>query len=556
MVGEETETGCHDKSNSDDDYGIIVQQDGEQAYLNVKKDKDPLCSKGYRDVWAATATRKHNGLELNDRVAIKTIYVRTQDGSAASQSSEAKSGEPYCGPEERWRLAHQEICVLNHMGRKQRHPNVVGYFYTWIEQDNKTGDDDETATAEGTGQSEFKGTHSYPLVPFHSRYIHSSHISWPFTLMLYLRNLISFPPRAFSSHLFAVRTVNIVMELYERGTLEYLLKMEKNLECAETFPLIINIADAVDYLHSNRYIHRDIKPANILLRRDDHGYTAVLADLGLCVEYKEGGVSRAGTKPYCSYPEKKAEFASDVWMLGYTMAEMILSASRQGRYLPQSKGRLLDVLSGVDECYEDIVEIIGLCLQGESTLRPTARDLVRYLSFQEIESIKDLLESTGVTVQELLSTSRAIAEQLVYLHNKHYVLKDFTPSNIIYCKSAGDIVEVRLNLKPRKKASIYTSYPEEGEDMRSNIWSFGMVLLEMASSPYRLKDNRSASDWMDDLARNPEMIRSRIEDALMVTDSPGRRIREIISQCLNADPQRRPTADELLTDLNSISKNE
>jgi len=44
---------------------------------------------------------------------------------------------------------------------------------------------------------------------------------------------------------------------------------------------LVQLADALCFLHSHRVLHRDLKPANVFVRRGSHGLRAKLGDFGL-----------------------------------------------------------------------------------------------------------------------------------------------------------------------------------------------------------------------------------------------------------------------------------
>lgn len=70
----------------------------------------------------------------------------------------------------------------------------------------------------------------------------------------------------------------IVLEFVPGETLNRILARERKLPLAKALKLAEELADALEYAHSQGVVHRDIKPANILITAEGH---AKIADFGI-----------------------------------------------------------------------------------------------------------------------------------------------------------------------------------------------------------------------------------------------------------------------------------
>lgn len=119
----------------------------------------------------------------------------------------------------------------------------------------------------------------------------------------------------------------LVMEYLPGGTLKK--KMGKPMPWEQAIRLILPIAEALDYAHSQNMIHRDVKPSNILLTQRGQ---PMLTDFGIAkiLEVEEGQTLTGtgmgvGTPEYMS-PEQwkgKSSPRSDIYSLGVVLYELL-----------------------------------------------------------------------------------------------------------------------------------------------------------------------------------------------------------------------------------------
>lgn len=119
----------------------------------------------------------------------------------------------------------------------------------------------------------------------------------------------------------------IAMEHLEGGTLSE--RMQAGLSLAEAVSVVVQIAGALDFAHSQGIIHRDLKPANIMFR---DAATPVLTDFGIARQQDQAATRLTqtgmlvGTPNYMS-PEQISgsdiDGRSDLYSLGIMFYELL-----------------------------------------------------------------------------------------------------------------------------------------------------------------------------------------------------------------------------------------
>lgn len=162
------------------------------------------------------------------------------------------------------------------------------------------------------------------------------------------------------------------------------------------WPVWLNLAEGMCYLHAQRIVHRDIKPQNVLLRAGT--FEAVLCDFGISAKAYDRPEDFNGGTPCYVPPEALLAptrgFQADVWALGITMLFVF-----QFIPLPSGKWWIADIRSNRKSarCMVTWILRIGQVVRGlpqnlsplrkmlaeESTKRITAADLVSACSLRQ-----------------------------------------------------------------------------------------------------------------------------------------------------------------------------
>ena len=188
-------------------------------------------------------------------------------------------------------------------------------------------------------------------------------------------------------------TLFYIMGFVEGESLEERLKRAGRLSASEATRILAELADALEYAHSNGVVHRDIKPDNILI--DGASGRAILTDFGIA-KVTTGGMTITrtgmivGTPLYMS-PEQAAgdreiDGRSDLYSLGVIGYRMLSGrhpfqgASIQDLFLKQATQdpRPIDTLDGAIPV--ELISVVMRCLERDPSRRwPAAAAFQRAL---------------------------------------------------------------------------------------------------------------------------------------------------------------------------------
>ncbi|KAI3918830.1 hypothetical protein MKX01_042150 [Papaver californicum] len=218
----------------------------------------------------------------------------------------------------------------------------------------------------------------------------------------------------------------------------------------------------------------------------------------------------------------------------------------------------IDTLSRVN--HKNYVNLLGFCEEDEAFLRMMVFEyapngtLHEHLHVKEVEHL-----DWNARVRIIMGTAYC----LQYMH--HELNPPIAHPNLQsqaiyltddYAAKIGDI-SFGTNIAPKaaspKEESRHAKLPPLA-DPESNIYSFGLLLLEIISGKLpNAEEHGSLIKWASEYLNDQEKVNSLVDPTLKsVKNNELEIICEIIQDCTHEDPTKRPTMKEVITKLREV----
>lgn len=290
-------------------------------------------------------------------------------------------------------------------------------------------------------------------------------------------------------------TAYYVMEYAENGSLADKVRKEGYLSEAVATRYIIQVADAIDYIHQHKMNHLDVKPANIILSEKD---MPILIDFGLSKQYDNvtGGQTSTtpvgiseGYAPMEQYMQGGVGVFSpetDIYSLGATFYKLLTGNTPPNASIVTNEGLPLDDLKakGISD---KAIAVIVKAMEGRKKDRmKSAKEFIDGLGIEDIDSspaaIKQAEEGNATDAAHEEDNANSLASE-----NTRLIDKDTESTKIIANElkpqPATSKLEEINEPKPSSnvKVSVVSDSPGKPKVLKKTVpFIFSGILLIMA----------------------------------------------------------------------------
>ncbi|KAJ1282081.1 hypothetical protein BS78_03G022700 [Paspalum vaginatum] len=213
----------------------------------------------------------------------------------------------------------------------------------------------------------------------------------------------------------------------------------------------------------------------------------------------------------------------------------------------------IDTLSRVN--HKNFINLLGYCLENEPFMRMMVFEFAPHGSLSQHLHLKEFEHLDWAARMRVIM---GIAYCLQYMHHElnppvaiHNVQSDSTFISDDYAAKIADVGvwnELAARAKGGKEDS--SSRSEAPPDLPSNVYSFGALMIEIISGRApEADDHRSMCGWASEYLKDKKY--GKLVDASLKDhkDNELEAVCEVIQECIDPDPTRRPTMKDVVDKL-------